>query len=380
MARSKIILIFLLFTVSLLYAQDFFIDFSNDEPRFIQRLVWEEDEYAMLYEVVIEVYDYFYRLYFKNSVNDPVIEVSLPPGQYRYNVTTYDFLGRQGETSEWKEFEVIPAYQPKIERYTPNAFHLDQRLERVLYIVGDNITEESEIYLRRGSQIKHPVEIEFSGNRSVRLHFDDDTLITGVYEIYILNTGGLEWIEEGFAVKYRKPLDFYFKVLYTPVITIYGEMNDIFGTKLFLSGLTFSLEAISSRRSTFNGGLDLTLRTSLLNPAFVFNTELSDIWKGFANIQDGFSFTDIDINIVLQKRFNKGLAAVTLRFGMGFTFLNGTGKYFTEDLTLHLNFGLTGILYLYDGVNLEAGLDFVHYYSENPFGFLKPRIGLVWQF
>jgi hypothetical protein len=51
---------------------------------------------------------------------DSFIEVSLPPGKYRFRVDPYDILGRPGEVSGWEYFE-ISARPPEPERPEPES-------------------------------------------------------------------------------------------------------------------------------------------------------------------------------------------------------------------------------------------------------------------
>jgi hypothetical protein len=416
MERNKLkiffVTLFFIFIIPLLNAQEgsFFIDFSREQPVFIQRLVWEEEEYTLYYEVVIEVRDIFYRTHLRETTENNFIEISLPSGRYRFSVTAYDLFGIQGETSEWEEFEVIHAYQPGIAAFYPSGFFLDQNQERVLRIAGNNLTADTVFYLRpvppepssrqrAGARpvvpvqqsetvvneneeelFQRPYRVEIVDERLVNLHFHDQTLITGVYEIYAENPGGLHSSMGRFIIDYRKPLDLYFKVIYNPIIILPGEMSETLGKNVFLTGVTFAFEIISSRRSTFNGGLEIALKGYGLNPAFSFFSGFDDMWYSYANISDGFTLTSIDINIALQRRFNQGKAALSFRFGMGPSFLNGYGQHETNDITVHFNFGITGLFYLYDVFHLEVGADIMYCFVENPFGYVTPKLGFVWKF
>ena len=83
---------------------------SNQENRFLQRLAWSADNYALRYEVIIErERDGQYRELYRDFSNTSYIDVSLSPGNYRYRVIPYDYLERPGGRSEWMNFEVRPA-------------------------------------------------------------------------------------------------------------------------------------------------------------------------------------------------------------------------------------------------------------------------------
>lgn len=390
--KPFVVLLTLFFSVSVLCAQNvepgFFIDNTSDPPSIFQRLVWDKDNYVLHYQIVIYFYNERYEIYHDEITENNFLEISLHPGRYRYNVTPYDLLGRRGESSEWKEFIILPAYQPRIERFTPESFFLDQRLERVLNIAGYNLLDVSEIYLRNNWRFLTPIRVDIINNNRARLVFDDELLRTGIYQIYIRNPGGLEAFADGFVVGYRKPLDIFLKTSLSPLIPIYGDFNDYFGTRLYLTGITFALEVISSKRSTFNGGLELAASGYLLNPALTIKSSMYDFFEGFQEIGNGVSFADFSINISLQKRFNHNKIAVTSRFGCGFSLLSSYGDFARneegdkarENFSLHLNLGVAGLFYIFDALNIEIGVDFVHHLTANNSGFIRPKLGLAWKF
>ncbi|MDR0442902.1 MAG: hypothetical protein LBH44_05810 [Treponema sp.] len=85
------------------------------ETRYVQRLTWTVDGYALRYEVIIEKEDSGeYRRAVREFTGEPFIEVSLAAGQYRYRVIPYDFFDRPGTGLDWINFEVLPAQIPEI--------------------------------------------------------------------------------------------------------------------------------------------------------------------------------------------------------------------------------------------------------------------------
>jgi len=107
MANKSSIIFLLLFISLSAYAQD--VNYRVD-VRYIQRLTWAGDEYAMRYEVIIEKYDNRrYSVFFREFTEEEYIEVSLPSGNYRYQVIPYDFLNSPVHVNDWVEFEVLQA-------------------------------------------------------------------------------------------------------------------------------------------------------------------------------------------------------------------------------------------------------------------------------
>jgi len=362
---GKIIIaaVFLLLGQAALYAQEegYFIEYDEGRAKFIQRLTWEKTEYALYYEVQIHVLDNGYREHSEYSTEDDLLLVSLPPGKYRYSVTPFNLLKERGEPSVWKEFEVLPAYQPVIYSFTPDVFYLDRIADRELRISGEGLLEESEIYLKGSAGSLYPDRVIIADdNRSATLIFDDMKLVPDDYDIYIKNPGGLSTQSGTFVVGYRKPLDFFLKLAYTPMLPVYRKIAEVENRDVSFAGMTFSFEVISSKRGDINGGLELASSVNYFNTGFLYNA--------------------FDLNIVLQKRFDRGRMAVSFRFGVGGAAVSGSGTSANDDIAMKLNTGVEYMVRLYKVFYFETGVDFNIDIASNYCDFIKPRLGIVWQF
>jgi len=357
----------------------YYVDYSEGNPKFIQRLVWDWDEYALYYEVSIFVYDYGYREFLKDTTEDNLLLVSLPPGKYRYSVTPFDLLGIRGETSEWIEFEIMPAFQPVINSFTPELFFLDKNSARVLRITGANLSEESDIYLRSVTGVLIPEKITVVNDREVTLVFNDMELIPGDYDIYVRNPGGLDTSIGKFVVGYQKPTDFFLKVSWAPAIPISGYLLDILGPNMFPFGVSFSLETVSSSRGFFNGGLEVAASVFFLDPVVSLQPG-SDAFLNHSTTASETYFTSFDLNFVLQKRFNSNRMAFSFRFGFGFVILNSFELFEESDIIVQLNFGADFYVRLFSYFYVVAGLDFNNHFSPASSGIIKPKLGVILQF
>jgi len=107
-----LLLVFLILTGSpLLRAQSA----ENGEQRFSQRFVWTGGEYALRFEVVVQrEVDGTYITHLREFTETPFIEVSLPQGDYRFQITSYDILDRPEEVSKWVNIEVRAAVQSEV--------------------------------------------------------------------------------------------------------------------------------------------------------------------------------------------------------------------------------------------------------------------------
>ena len=84
------------------------------ENSFPRRIVWRGGEYAVQFLAEIErLQGENYRNHLRVFTTELHIDVSLPPGQYRFRITPYDILDRPSEESHWMFFEVQYAPQPR---------------------------------------------------------------------------------------------------------------------------------------------------------------------------------------------------------------------------------------------------------------------------
>jgi len=405
MGIKKIIFLILYIVVflfsGLLYAQQsssespgYFIDTSAGEPIFKQRLVWDKEEYVLYYEVSIQIFSGQYRDYHIEKTKNNYVEISLNPGRYRYSVTPYDLLERRCESSDWEEFSITAAFQPEIIKIIPEYFYMDQNKNRILLISGNNIFDDSEIYLRNEENELFPIDKVVTNNSSVKLTFDDDMLIPGIYEIFIKNPGGLIVTLGGFFVGYHRVIEAFFKLGFNPILPLDGELKELLGPYLYYPGVTFRLESLSSQRASFKAGLEFALSFYRLEEQFSIRppnlTGGDDFYHDAA-----LSLYDFSLNVSLQKRYNHLRNAATLSFGFGFSALNGNVseniritdnqgnttvmplyEYTKNELNSYVDLCVSGLFLMKDSYYLETAVELVYYFKGETY-LLRPRISMV---
>jgi len=387
----------------LLYAQEtspasqpgFFVDKSAGETVFKQRLVWDEEEYVLYYEITIQVLSgRQYREYHVEKTRDNFIEISLNPGTYRYSVTPFDLLERRCESSDWEEFTINTAFQPEIIKISPEYFYMDQNKYRVLIILGNNIFDDSEIYLRNEENELFPIEKVVTNNSSAKLTFNDDALIPGTYEIYIKNPGGLEVVLGGFFIGYHRQTEEYFILGFNPIIPLGGELGELFEPYLYYPGVTFRLGSLSSQRASFKAGLEFVLSFYRIEEKFS-TKPLNLIGNDGFSSDIGLSLFDFCLNVLLQNRYNHLRNATILSFGFGFTAFNGSGNNYDDpyedflngfdgsrreniinEVNTYLDLGISGLFHMKESYYLETAVELVYYFKSASF-LIKPRISIA---
>lgn len=115
------------------------------ENRFKQKLEWEADPNALEYKVEIKG-DSSSSVLKEFTTQNCYVEFSMAPGEYSYRVFAYDFLGREASCTEWENFTITKALQPKVNLKDVNVT-VDGNSKRPVTIPVDvaRITDESTL-------------------------------------------------------------------------------------------------------------------------------------------------------------------------------------------------------------------------------------------
>ena len=160
--------VFLIFSTLSLWGQE--VNFRM-ELRFIQRLTWTGDQYALRYEVIIEREELLnesepgrYSRFFQSFTENEYIEVSLPPGNYRFQVIPYDFFNSPVPGAQWVNFEVLSGdnrlTQGDYEVVLINPEDDTSRTEITISIPGqstDETDQQQEVLQAETEQEKGPI-------------------------------------------------------------------------------------------------------------------------------------------------------------------------------------------------------------------------------
>ena len=349
---------------------------------FLQRLTWEEALYAVRYTVILERKTEHLDMYaevLRRNVEITYIDISVPPGEYRYRVLSYNILGMLDSQSDWEYFDVIQALYPTILTFTPNAFYFDRLTPRIILLTGENLLPEAEIYLESKTLadengdplILKPSEIfrnELGEN--MRLVFNEEDLLAGVYEIVIVNPGGLEFRAGDFSIAMAKPYDINVSGGYTPMFTLFGQ-KDYFLSRFFIpAGLSIRASFVPFK---WNFGF--------------LGAEISPNWAFLSSAQNDFKTSAhlvlVNVDVLFQYWIIQRELSLNARAGLGFAgifnylFEYNTGKTGDPISTSAFSFNLgASVQWLfYKQFFVEGGLDYIHIvHSEIPMGFV--RIGI----
>jgi hypothetical protein len=287
---------------------------QNEDARFTQSLTWTGDEYARRYEVVIEKEEGegTYRELRRESTPELFIELSLSPGKYRCLVIPHNILNQPGEASEWVYIEVLATLDPE------------------------------------------PVHDEQVHLEIAQTSVDADSF------------------------RLADKLDIFLSAAWTPSFTISDEGNRFFERDMALSGATIRFGIVWAERFfSINPGLELPVTYS------------------FFNTGDGEQahLLTFGLNLTALKQLPGNKTALTFRLGAGYGLLftepaaeaggrgsppddASTAASFSGAQSIHINAGVSFLLFVMKHWYLETGLDYAHWFTSPTSYYLKPWVGL----
>ena len=360
--------------------QNYYIEKSGEEFRFIQRLFWEESKNASRYELIVERREQNgkYKEAQRISVEQAFAEVSLDAGHYRYKVQVYDLLDALSFTTNWREFNVIQALQPELTSISPQAFFLDEEEAWVITLHGKNLLPESEFCLIK-NKTKITPQSHVSEGTSANLVFSKEALVPGTYVVYAKNPGGLDAHLESFTIGYKNKFDLNISLGYAPVVPLYGYLFKDFSMEAPFTGIIYPLGAITRiscvpfKQSWGCLGVEFSGSFTFLEhdrefytaKAFFFNTHLGFLYQRF------FLEKTLAINVSL------GAGITTL---LDFHYEYPIGSPANDKTTLYPSAiaGVSAMLFFVQPFYVNMGMDFIHVFSpggDRPMpGFFRPFV------
>jgi hypothetical protein len=361
------------------------IEDSGGSTLFVQHLEWEKAEFASRYEVVLEQKKMnVYSQVLRRIVEEPFLDLSIPAGEYRYKISSFNILGRLDTESEWVYFSVLQALQPNIFSMTPENFYFDRPSLRIIQLEGVNLTMDSEIFLLRRTE-DPGVEPERIIPREIRrtelgdsaqLVFSEEDLAAGIYDIIVINPGGLETAAGPFGISVAKPFDINVFAGYSPMVKIYGKTEHLIDT-------AFIPLSFGARVSYVPFKWDIGF----------FGIEANPNWSYLYTEKDGFitraNMVNLHVNILYQYWFKTNVLALNSRLGLGissllnfyFEFDTGETSRTLSSVFFSFGAGLSAQWLFFGQLYAEAGIDFFHVAAPRmPMGFFRFMAGLGWQF
>lgn len=196
----------------------YFIREGDEGAVLYQRLSWETVSDIFGYEFLLEKRDASGAWYEidKKILQDNFIDVSLPPGNYRYKVTVVNLLEQKETSSAYRNFDILLAYQPEIESVTPRLIYLDEIFDGKFIVEGGNFFDDTVFVFEKagGGRITiEPAEVSKDGKRA-RFELNTTGFQPGTYVFVARDKSGLADKSENVIFRFQKPVDTYVSLGY----------------------------------------------------------------------------------------------------------------------------------------------------------------------
>lgn len=330
---------------------------NKDEITFTQTLAWDTISYAKYYEVLLEKKEssgnwQIYEIY-ETELN--TIEISLPVGIYRYNISVWNPLNRKEPASDWYEFKILQAINPVVYSIEPEKWYLSKEQDGIFTIESEGILPETEIVLERlEDSFIFPVSIYDITGAVTTIHFDEKAILAGDYLLRVTNPSGLFDASKLFSVQQHLPCNFAVSFGYFPSFcTGLGDLGKIFKNTISLMGLNLKLALFPFIRDFGSMGFELVI-------SFQDYEKETDSYTCCANI------VPLIFSFVYQYPIIKDRLVVDANIGLGTTYiyhlgiedtnLDANNNYLsTIAITPSLGISLQG--FLIKGLYIELGVD-----------------------
>lgn len=303
---------------------------EKDNVKFVQKLSWNKISDIKHYHITIEKNsEAGWAPVLEKDLNENKIEVSLPAGNYRFQIGVVNLFDQLEKSSDWKFFEVLKATQPKIEAMQTDSLYLNSKKATGLFTLrGENLTESTIFTMEQRNS--DPPKILYGriasispDGQSADVQFDLAEISEGKYEIYAQNPGGLSVISKSITIKNKKDRSWRiaFSAGYTLPMTFFdGTFNKYTKSNFYPISATARASLIS-------------FHTKYGNFGFGLNGNFTRFSADTENYSLGGYYANALLGALWQKYFIPEKLCLEARVGAGAAYMFGTrftNKKFTD--------------------------------------------------
>ena len=389
------------------------------ENKLKQPFSWENMGDVLKYEILIERYDEKSQSYVQQFFHETTPEETeacliyinpiLPPGQYRYQIKTWNILGiLEEDLTSYDEFIVRKAYKPEINSviyplYMSSTLYLDDLdNDGILEVTGKNLfnndqdnqsLEITNYFLKNEKRIIRPQQImehDDKANKKITLKFDMKAMESGKYHLIAQDASGLHSEENStseFTIRFKKWLDFDIEAGYVCPVIAHNTQNIVtnqLGSPALPLSFQFKLTLIPSKHSWGYLGLGINSffshfeyeKNKTIFDGNIFNSNLVFVYQLAALRRRLFLDAHAGIGIII---FNNLLFSADIP-DIGIV---PYSKYAFNTLSFSFSAGASAMYYFNKRFYCEAGLDYIfvnNHKGDLIIGFLLPFLGAGWQF
>jgi hypothetical protein len=279
--------------------------------------------------------------------------------------------------------EVLEALYPELDYFPHEFVYSEDDTVYEMDFTGRNLVSGADIYLcdSDGKRIDPFAQYTNADGSNIRLSFNKDHLLPGVYELFIKNPGGLGTSRRGInvavleptapelveipkkAVEWSDKFNVFLGIAYMPLFSVYDDGNRLPDKLLSPLGTAARFGVVSVNRGIVS-----------------FGAEFVGSWCAFdtGSGESTAHFWVAGLNLLMQKWSPSERVAVTFRLGAGvgfFLFGDDAGS-FSESNPFHANLGISFLGLIGKNIYIEAGIDFAHWFTTPFSGSFRPWLGL----
>ena len=234
-----------------------------------QRLSWEAIDDIFGFEFELEQRDAAgaWREIDKKIVRDHFIDVSLPPGNYRYKVTVINLLEQKEASSAYRNFDILIAYQPEVESVSPRLIYLDEFFDGTFTVTGGNFFDDTVFVFEKaggGTITLKPEEISKDGKKA-RFELNTNRFQPGTYVFVARDKSGLVDKSEDVIFRFQKPIDTYVSLGYAFTgFTGESVFKTYYGRSVAPLGGVFRLSVLPFKRTYGHFGFNVNYSAAMM--------------------------------------------------------------------------------------------------------------------
>ena len=385
--KSAAVIAWFLCAAFLLYAQNetgkhYFIREGEEGTVLYQRLSWQAFEDILGYEFELEQKNQAdgWVPIDKQTVKDNFLDVSLPPGSYRFRVSLINLLEQTEALSDYQNFDVLVAYQPEVNELSPHLIYFDNIFSNRLIAEGKNFLSETVFTLEKPlspTLVLTPVEIDKSGKRVV-FELNMNRLAPGEYVFCARDRSGLYDNTRTIELKFQKPVDTHLSAGYAFTgFTGKNVFSEYYERKFAVPGGVFRFTMLPAKRSYGHFGFNLSCSAFLLDKKSEYYTISG--YTIMPQIHAAYVYP------IIKHRLNLDIHA-----GTGALFLiNSRFNFFDADFKspatwywgITVNGGTALQFYIWKKLYLELNIDHIVTLKKGlPLYMYQPQLSVGWEF
>lgn len=222
---------------------------EKGKPVFTQILKWTSSPAVYYYLITLKT-EKGNIVFSRKKTETASLEVNLKPGKYVYKVYVFNLLDVLDQESDWLPIEIKRAKFPVVKSISPSHMYLEDE-DFNFTINGQSFSPDMDIFFEaeKGGGVRRVTPDLIDGNKIVFNFKKPEQFLDSPYIIHIVDPSGLQGASDTFTVKYRKPIDFYVGVAYTPYIPVYDKWyTGLWNKKFYPFGITGELGLIFAKR------------------------------------------------------------------------------------------------------------------------------------